>query len=658
MKIRILVFMTALSLGSTVLFADSVPKSGVTPIDAHLLSDIRAHQLKVGESVFARVDGRWEGTECVLRDGAILEGHVIAVIPHTKTEANSEVTLAFTRAQCKGLKMDDFKLLLSAVAAPPPDEMDRGILTDAMPLNMRGSGNAGGPGTGTTGVDAFHEMQMSTTMNLEIDSMGKGPPPLPHMKMGDVVGIRGVKLNVGSGPDHSSVLTATNRDLTLVTNTVFVLVPMDEAVPVATVVRVAAQPATTGTAAMTTPTDASLTMPAPPPEPVNDIDVCVPPQCDVALPPGNAPSAGPAPDSISISQLGYGSRPLRVMTTFDHDEELAYLGPHELLVAFNPHVLLSRHELGSGEVTKRVIRAAVVDTATRRVTHTADWELPDERQYLWPLTEGRVLVHVGTELRVYGAGLKAQNRLGLTGPLDFVRVTPDGSFIAVGVVHERHSAELHAQLRESLGTEPEEDVTILVLNRNFEVIATAKTVSGMLPPTLLNEGQVKLLAQPEMRYRILMQNWDNHTSTFARFESSCTPDLESIAPDLIFMVSCDKGNEEFEYRVLHPDGKLAMKSMPTSSDFGFAAGGSANHQVFAVKSVQSTRPVPEGAPFSAGDFSSEALGVYRAADGKRLLSVVVGSPSSSRDGFALAPDGSQLAVLNRDQLQLYSVPQK
>jgi len=75
-------------------------------------------------------------------------------------------------------------------------------------------------------------------MNLESTPWAKGRRRLPHMKMGDVVGIRGVKLNVGSGPDHSSVLTATNRDLTLVTNTVFVLVPMDEAVPVATVVRV------------------------------------------------------------------------------------------------------------------------------------------------------------------------------------------------------------------------------------------------------------------------------------------------------------------------------------------------------------------------------------------------------------------------------------
>src|SRR5580704_6318589 len=100
MTIRIAMLMAALGLCRIALMADSVPRSAVTPIDAHLLSDIRARQLKVGESVFARVDGRWESAECVLRDGAILEGHVLAVVAHTKTEANSEVTLAFTKAQC------------------------------------------------------------------------------------------------------------------------------------------------------------------------------------------------------------------------------------------------------------------------------------------------------------------------------------------------------------------------------------------------------------------------------------------------------------------------------------------------------------------------------------------------------------------------------
>jgi len=643
---RIPVLVAAFALCCTVLFAGDAPKPGITPIQAELMADVRAHQLKVGEPVYARVQILWRGTDCVLRNGAILEGHVITVVPHTKTAADSQLGLAFTKAQCSGPKMADFKLLVAAVAAPPPDN-DRGILTDALPLNTRGA----------TGLAALKTMQESTNLNLQIDTMGEEPPALPPMKMGDVSGIRGMKLSVGSGPDNSSVLTETNRDLTLLDHTVFLLVPLEGTFPTASADAAGAQPAAAGASGLSGTTAANTAAAAEPPA-VPDIDLCVPPQCDVALPPGIASAMGNAPDSISIEQLGYTPRPQKVMKTFDHDEELAYLGPRELLVAFNPHALLSRHALGPAGVTVREIRAAVVDTGTHRVTHTVGWELPDNGQYLWPLAEGRVLVHVGSELRVYGAGLKIQNRVALTGPLAFVRVTPDGSFIAVGVIHERHSAELHKQLSQQLEGEPEEDLDILVLNRNFESIAATKTRSGLLPPTLLNEGQAKLLAQPDMRYRILMQTWDNHTSTFARFDSSCTPELSSIAPDLIFIVSCDRQNDEFQYRVVRPDGKLALKGTPNWSDFGYAAEGSANHEVFAVKTVQSIRPVPEGAPFSAADFTSEALGVYRAADGKRLLNVLVGSPSSSRDGFALAPDGSQLAVLTRDQIFVYSVPHR
>jgi hypothetical protein len=35
-----------------------------------------------------------------------------------------------------------------------------------------------------------------------------------------------------------------------------------------------------------------------------------------------------------------------MMTKFENDEALAYLGPRELLVAFNPHLLVPRHSLG------------------------------------------------------------------------------------------------------------------------------------------------------------------------------------------------------------------------------------------------------------------------------------------------------------------------
>jgi hypothetical protein len=269
-----------------------------------------------------------------------------------------------------------------------------------------------------------------------------------------------------------------------------------------------------------------------------------------------------------------------------------------------------------------------------------------------------VLVHVGSELRVYGPGLKIQNRISLERPLAFVRITPDGSFLAIGMIHERHTPELHAQLSKSLEVDPEEDVDVRVLNRNFELIASSKSRTSLIAPTLLNEGQTELLAQPNGHYRISMLTWDNHASTIARFNSSCTPQISSLSTDLIFLVSCDEHNDEPVFRVLRPDGKPALKSLSNPNECGHAAKGSANQQAFVVKTVLSIRPVSVDALFSAADFSSEELRVYRAGDGKRLLGVSVGSPSPSREGFALAPDASQLAVLTRDEIAVFSVPQK
>ena len=485
------------------------------------------------------------------------------------------------------------------------------------------------------------------------------PPAMPNMKMGQVVGIRGLTINVGVGPEKSTVLTSKYHDVSLDRHTLLMLVPTQGIFPL-----VAANPAANSGAAQPGSSLASggapaSSAPAAPVEPpADDIDLCVPPQCNQALPSGAAIDEGKIAASISINSLGYAARPQKVMKSFDQDEAMAYLGPRELLVAFNPHKLVLRQAVGRSGPIVRVIRAAIVDTDTHRVTHTIDWELPDNKQYLWPLTEGRVLVHVGSELRVYGEGLKIQNRISLDGPLAFVRVTPDGSFMAIGVVRERHSPELHTQLKESLGAEPEEDVGILVLNSKFESIATSTARSGLMAPTLLDEGQATLLAMPNNRYRISLRTWDNHASTLARFTSTCTPEMSSIAPDLIFLISCDKQTNGHEYRVLRSDGKLALDGAPMPNECGHAAGGSTDRKAFVVKVVQSSLPMPPNQPFSAADFTSEELRVYRAKDGKRLLGVHVAAPTSSRDGYALAPDGSQLAVLTRDQIAVYPVPVK
>jgi hypothetical protein len=671
--LRILKFPLAMALACVLCVPavcdNKVAEPAITPVQAELIAGVHARRLKVGATVFARVIVDWTGADCVLRTGAILEARVVSVTPYTKGAGVSEIDLAFTRAQCGRPQLGDFDLLLAALAAPPRNT-DLGILSDPLPLN---TGNGGRPAT-------VEEMQRNVNYNLN-RTLGRAvsdSPAIPNLHIGDISGIRGLRLNVGAGADNSSVLTSKGHDVALEKHTLLLLVPAQGAFPrtearsdldrpppahspAGTPVLTERPPSPTAnspaaTASLPVTTASSSTTTVGPP--VDDIDLCDPAHCNVALPVGEEAGSRKPAATISLQRLGYAPRPRKAMQDVDNDDALAWLGPQELLVAFNPHGLITRQSLGSSGLTQRIIRAALLDTETRQVTRTVDWELPDTREYLWPLADNRVLVHVASDLRVYGTGLKIWKRIPLDGPLAFVRVTPDGSFIAVGVVRERHSPELHAQLSQGLQGNPEEDVDVMVLNRDFETIARSSARTGFMPPTLLNEGQASLLAQPNMRYRLAMRSWDSAASTLARFNSSCIPELFSFAPNLIFLVSCNQHNGVREYRVLHSDGKMTLKGSTNQSQCVQGAKGNAADGIFVVNSLCSAVPMLPEDSSGADEINSEELNVYRASDGKRLLGLRVSSPSLSRDAYALATDSSQLAVLTRDQISIYPITTK
>ena len=638
---RTIAIAITLALWSTGARATSAAMPAVTPVQAKLTGDLALRFLHPGSLIHAQVATEWNGADCFLRKGAILEGQVLSVVPHSKTVQDSEVHLAFTRAQCGQPDMSALDLTIVAVAAPPVHQ-DHGILDAPLPMVSMG---------GQGGIISLKMAQMG--LRLPTASTGLDMPELAGLKVGDVMGISRLKLSMRAGGENSSVLTMKGRDVSLEAQTMLLLVPtqsMFSPSPGAPQGNAIAQPTRTSIDAVPAPA------PELPPPPADDVDRCTLGSCDAPLSSGNMIEAGKASAAISIRELGYIPRPSRIMAGFDHDEALAYLGPDELLVAFKLHILATRHDLGSSGSTRRIIRAALVDTRTSKVTHTVDWDLPDFQDFLWPLAEGRILVHVGSELRVYGHGLKIENRMPLDGPLAFVRLSPNGNFVAVGIVHERHAAQLHTQLLEESGNEPEEDISVAVLNRKFETVAKSTISSTVMPPTLLDEGQAVLLAQPDRHYRIGMLTWDGHASTVARFTSGCTPRMSSIAPDLIFLISCDKQAGFRDYRLLHSDGKPVLTGRSTLNDLGHAVESSANQQFFVVKSVESSSAVHPDATFSGDDLVAEKLAVYRTTDGKHMMTVRVGLPSSSTNGYALSPDGSQLAVFNREQISVYSMP--
>ena len=153
-----------------------------------------------------------------------------------------------------------------------------------------------------------------------------------------------------------------------------------------------------------------------------------------------------------------------------------------------------------------------------------------------------------------------------------------------------------------------------------------------------------------------MNTWDNQTVTLARFVSRCTPELSSVAPDLLFLLSCDAVNGATEYRVLRADGKLLLRGESGPREVGQQAAGNNQNHTFAVKLVHAGRELSPGQEFMGAELESLEVRVYRAEDGKRLLAVRAPQPASSHSDYALSPDGSQLAILSGSQIKFFPVP--
>ncbi|SPE29708.1 exported hypothetical protein [Candidatus Sulfotelmatomonas gaucii] len=632
--------------------ASPSPGTLTAPVEAELLKPLNVRSLAIGANVFARVTRDWNGPGCNLRQGATLEATVQLAETH-KGRAESKLALAFTRAQCGGADMQPMELLLSAVAHVPENWENTPSGPMSVPVsfvNPTSFGNRGGSVAASRPARAPVIPGGFYSWHMELRGVNHHFPMSAKVQPGDVIDIKGTKLDLGTGPNQSSVLSAKRSDVRLDQYTQFLLVPSSLAFGRSEMpLRLPPGSAELSDRerGQTNPSALRAT---------NDIEVCAPPGCAVDLPVTSAELQGPSATSIEVRPLGYTPRSIANLSDFTDDEAVAWLGSEQLVFAFNTHRLIRREGIANWKATHRIIRAVLFDAQSRTVTRAVDWEVMDSNRFLWPLSGGRVLVHVGNELRVYRAGLDVEQTIPLAGPLQFICMAPNLELMAVATLRERHSPELHSKLRDDLGAEPEEDVDIAILNEKFSTIAQASTVTGIEPPTLLNEGQVTLFAQPNNHYRLGFSSWEGKSSTFARFESSCRPGLSSMMPDHLFLVTCDAATGRFEYRVLGSDGKLLMHGEGNQFVASEEASGSESNGVFAIKAIHSGQEFIPGMDFKGADMAFEELRVYRAADGKRLLAVHVKEPTTSRGGYALSPDGSRLAVLSQALIQFFQVP--
>jgi len=621
------------------------------PVQAELVQGMEAGRAKVGDWVLAKVDVEWNNPGCKLRKGAILKGRVVSENARSKTSKTSDLALLFESAECGGRDLKPLPLTIAAVMAPDPNsslyrEQEHQSLADAVGLAVGGGGSAGAGSGFIGGSGNLRSVTAAAATAFVEPTRSKAPKAVMP---GQVIGLGGVKLSVGSGPEGSSVLSS-GHNLRLDAGSQFVLVPSPKTTPV--VASASASP--TASAASSTPTNSPPGAAAAEVPPVDETEICPPLACGLALTSSeNQSSAAQAAASISVKELGYALGGNRQMAGFDYDAALAYLGSNRLLFTFNPHSLVPRAGREASP-QMRTIRAVLIDLQTMKVLQTTDWRVLDEKQYLWSIGNDRALVHVGRELRMYGPGLKMEQKFSLGGPLAFVGIAPSGKYMAAGVVQERHSRAVHDQLVASELREPEEDVEVKVLTAEFHTLATVIRSSREVPPVLSDQGEIRIPAIGKNRWRVVENTWNGQRRVLAQVTSTCRPEATTLQPNLLFLVGCDRLEDGRWYRMLRFDGKPVLKGWSPSAEMQQTANGAAD--TFAVGVAKAAKPVETGSLFRATDLLSESVVVYRADNGQRRITVSIDSPAPAQQTFALSPGGDQLAVLTGNQIAVYSVP--
>jgi hypothetical protein len=332
-------------LSTLLSFLCQAPAQDRVPVQAELVRAIDAGRVKIGESVLAKVAVKWQTPQCTLREGAVLKGRIVAGTTHSKTEKNSQIALLFESAQCNGTDLKPLALTVAAVLASDPYQ-DRNLyenqpLSEAVGLSI-GGGGGGAAGVGVGGGVINSNMRSVTAAAATVyvsPQKYKGPTAVMP---GQVVGIRGLKLRVGDGPEGSSVLTMSGHNVRLESGYQIMLVPnLNTAAPVSN---------KAGTNAVPSVAVAPIAKPASVPDesiPLNETEVCSPPQCTIAFEPGEAETTRVAAwASFPVGQLGYApARPDQEMYSFDYGSAMSYLGAGELLFTFNPHVLKSQRRI-------------------------------------------------------------------------------------------------------------------------------------------------------------------------------------------------------------------------------------------------------------------------------------------------------------------------
>lgn len=607
--------------------------NAVLPIQADLVQSIDGTHVHKDDDVLAKLEKAWQGDVCTLPAASLIHGKVTGVT----TSKGPSVSILFQYRCGEGaLTSLTWIALLSPTATHPDDE--------SKPIFQ-------GPGVHSSGFRSA-----GNTVDNHVDMSGRQDPSLPvfpnsvhdsaarppaAVRTGEVWKLPHISLSVGDTKDGGSIVRSALGVLKIPANAVLVLLPESVAEVNASVPPTVEFSRAPG----------KNTAPLPP-----VLGSCIPASC-VRVRANTSLGLLPALNQvISLRNLGYRRLHSAEMQHLEQGTALAYLSDSTLLFTYEQKNLVTRSTKDRPEDRPRLVRGIVFNAISGQQVRQLEWRVPDRRQYLWPVRGGAV-IHDGNSLRWLDANGETVRRLPLSEALLSFQSSPDAQHYLVGIVRELHNPQEHAALVQADASGPEEEVLLEVLNAALEVVDRGTASSRLMQPLLMKNDRVELRRHARSNQWFLRATtWSDGTvSDFARFTSTCTPRVEALANDALFVDGCDDSHNGHWYTVFNMAGKPAIAGELGWHDFEPLPTADDTSGAFAIAVPEGNAEVVRGSVFHGADLIHERVNVYDRA-GKPLAGVEMRYPLPSLQPVGVAPGGRSLAIVDGDEIRVFKLP--
>lgn len=371
--------------------------------------------------------------------------------------------------------------------------------------------------------------------------------------------------------------------------------------------------------------------------------------------------------AMSFSLAEYGYRPVNSAMALRlgyANATIHFVDPSHVLLTYSTHKLLPRLRDQREGDDDHAVRALVLHLPDGKVVHETEWRMHDRTSYLWPLTKGRFLLRLRSDLyAIDPLGSRAAEHLG-----EQQLLQTGAELQGIEFSPQRDMLLVQTAPAPMIGDDPREKKESPVTGSFYQVVDApgggvrlrlrGNTESkDAFSLAFTSMGVLQTMREDRTHWAFDFHAFDGTSVELAGFTSTCKPSSYFLSDAEFFSLGCRGGEDR---KLMAGFNLMAEANWVFTTDdapLWLAVATAPGAGRFAVRNTLAAHPdTRETDQLAPDDIRQQEVRVYGMREGFEILRVQTSPAQKPGQNFALSPDGLRLAVLHGTQLEVYDLP--